>query len=232
MNTSQLTRVEVTLRGSIPLRAKDYATAKISALMHLSPMPVLHARVTLTRTHHRAADQQVIAEAALDVNGRPVRVQIAAASSHEAIDLVRDRLRRKLSQLGKHPASLGGRTRYRKPGYAHVPSGEREVLRHKAYQPEVATGEEAASDMELMDYDFQLFTDAVSGWDSLVYRQPDGYHISYLPDQPSLTLAAAVEALDATDLTYLFYRDAGSGRGNVLYRRHDGNYGLITPAAE
>ncbi|HZM84420.1 MAG TPA: HPF/RaiA family ribosome-associated protein [Candidatus Limnocylindrales bacterium] len=230
MNTSQLTRVEVTLRGSIPERAKSYAIEKISALMHLSPAPVLRARVRLTRTHHRAADQRVIAEASLDLNGRPVRVQVAAASSHEAIDLVRDRLRRKLSQLGQHPAGLGGRTRYHKPAYLSVSPGEREVLRHKAYQPAVATPEEAAFDMELMDYDFQLFTDAVSGWDAVVYRRHDGYEVSYLPDQPTLTLRAAVDALDATDLAHLFYRDAGSDRGNVLYRRHDGNYGLITPA--
>lgn len=231
MNTRQLTRVEVSLRGSIPVRAKEYADEKISALMHLSPTPVRRARVTLTRTHHRAADQHVIAEVTLDLNGRPVRAQVAAASSHEAIDLVRDRLRRKLSQLGRHPCGLGGRRRHREPAYAYVPAGEREVRRHKSYQPAVATPEEAASDMELMDYDFQLFTDAVSGWDAVVYRHNGGCDVSYLPDQPTLTLASAVGALDATDLTYLFYRDPVSDRGNVLYRRHDGNYGLITPAA-
>ena len=47
---------------------------------------------------------------------------------------------------------------------------------------------------------------------------------------PSSTGAKTADAIDATDLTYLFYRDTDSGRGNVLYRRHDGNYGLITPA--
>jgi ribosome-associated translation inhibitor RaiA len=230
MNTHQLIRVEVTLRGQIPARAKAYATEKISALIHLSPMPVVRARVMLTRTHHRAVDQHVIAEATLDLNGRPVRAQVAAATSHEAVDLVQDRLRRKLSQLGRHPADLGGRPRFRKPAFAPVRAGEREVLRHKAYQPAVATPEEAASDMELMDYDFQLFTDAVSGWDAVVYRQRDGYGVSYLPDQSPLTVEAAVNALDATDWPYLFYRDVESGRGHVLYRRHDGNYGLITPA--
>ena len=230
MNTHQLTRVEVTLRGSIPARVKGYATEKISSVMHLSPMPVMRARVVLTRTHHRAADQHVIAEVTLDLNGRPVRAQVAAASSHEAIDLVRDRLRRKLSQLGRHPAELGGRPRLRKPAFAHLPAGEREIVQHKTYQPAVATPEEAASDMELMDYDFQLFTDAVSGWDAIVYREHGRYGVSYLLDQPTLTLGAAIGTLDATDLAYLFYRDAGSDRGNVLYRRHDGNYGLIVPA--
>ncbi len=228
--TIQLARVEVTLRGSIPLRARDYADEKISALMHLARWPVLSARVKLSRTHHRAGDEHVVAEGTLDVNGRPVRAQVAAASSHEAIDFMQDRLRRKLSQLGKHPARLGGRDRTRKPAYGDVAVGEREVVRHKAYEPATATPEEAAFDMELMDYDFQLFTDAESGWDSMVYRNDGGYGIACLSEQPRLTLRAAIGALDATDLTYLFYRDADSGRGNVLYRRHDGNYGLITPA--
>lgn len=229
--TSQLTRVEVTLKGSIPLRARDYATDKMSALMHLAPSPVLGARVKLTRTHHRCSDQHVIAEATLDVNGGPVRVQVAASNSHEAIDFMQDRLRRKLSQLGRHPARLGGRDRPRRPHYAVIPAQEREVVRHKTYEPATATPEEAAFDMELMDYDFQLFTDAQSGCDSIVHRAGgDGYRIALLPQQPTLTLNAAIGALDATDLTYLFYRDAGSERGNVLYRRHDGKYGLITPA--
>jgi ribosome-associated translation inhibitor RaiA len=199
--------------------------------MHLAPSPVLRATVKLTQTHHRAGDEHVIAEAALDVNGRPVRAQVAAASSHEAIDRVQDRLRRKLSQLGRHPARLGGRERARKPGYAGVPAGEREVVRHKTYEPAVASPDEAAFDMELMDYDFQLFTDAASGCDSIVYRNGHGgYGIARLPEQPALTLQAAIGTMDATDLAYLFYRDADSGRGNVLYRRHDGNYGLITSA--
>jgi hypothetical protein len=230
LKTGQLVRVEVTLRGSIPLPDREYAEEKLSALLQLSPIPVTRARVRLTRAHHTAAGQQVIAEATLDLPRRKVRAQIAATGGQEAIDRVRNRLRRKLSQLGSHPASLAGRARPGTPEYADVPPEEREVVRHKVYQPAVATIEEAAWDMELMDYDFQLFSDAVSGWDSVVFRGEQGYGVSYLPERPRLTLEDAAGALGATGHAYLFYRDAVSGRGNVLYRRHDGDYGLITPA--
>lgn len=230
MITPQI-QLDISAHGAIPQRAKDYARAKIEALIRLAPQPVLAARVRLVRTSHRSTGEHVIVEATLDVNGRPVRAQIAASGSHEAIDLVQDRLRRKLSQLGKHPTRLGGRERSHRPGYAFRAPAEREVLRHKSYEPKFVSTEEAAWDMELMDYDFQLFTDAGSGQDSLVYRNgADSFGLVHASDRPILSLPAAVGTLDATDLSYLFFMDADTKRGNVLYRRHDGNYGLITPA--
>jgi hypothetical protein len=46
-----------------------------------------------------------------------------------------------------------------------------------------------------------------------------------------MTLEDAVELLDLSDDRFVFSRDAASGRGQVLYRRYDGHYGLITAAA-
>ena len=47
-----------------------------------------------------------------------------------------------------------------------------------------------------------------------------------------LPLAEAAALLDETDDAFVFFADPGSdlNRGNVLYRRFDGHYGLITPA--
>jgi hypothetical protein len=41
----------------------------------------------------------------------------------------------------------------------------------------------------------------------------------------------AIELLDLTDARFVFFTDPASGRGAVLYRRSDGRYGLLTPAA-
>jgi hypothetical protein len=46
---------------------------------------------------------------------------------------------------------------------------------------------------------------------------------------PELDLAGALERLDVGDEPWVFYRDGTTGRGHVVYRRHDGHYGLITP---
>ena len=35
-----------------------------------------------------------------------------------------------------------------------------------------------------------------------------------------------------SDEPFLLFRNADTGRGNVLYRRYDGHYGLVTPADE
>ena len=46
----------------------------------------------------------------------------------------------------------------------------------------------------------------------------------------TLTLEEAVERLNSGGEPHVFFADATNGRGNVLYRRYDGHYGLITPA--
>ena len=38
-----------------------------------------------------------------------------------------------------------------------------------------------------------------------------------------------IERLDASAEPHIFFANATTGRGNVLYRRYDGHYGLIVP---
>jgi hypothetical protein len=45
-----------------------------------------------------------------------------------------------------------------------------------------------------------------------------------------MALEDAVELLDLSEDRFVFYGDTASGRGQVLYRRYDGHYGLITAA--
>jgi len=107
----------------------------------------------------------------------------------------------------------------------------------------------AAAYMDAMDYDIHLFTDAESGQSAAVHRTgPTGYRLTRLrptapPRQtrmplvtdprpaPHLTNTAAAARLDETALLHLFFTDPATGHGHVLYRRYDGNYGLITGTA-
>jgi acyl dehydratase len=43
-----------------------------------------------------------------------------------------------------------------------------------------------------------------------------------------MTEEQAVEHLDLAGDPFVFHLDPATGRGRVLYRRFDGNYGLIT----
>lgn len=263
-NPAAVMDVEIIVRGDIPDSARAQARKMITHLARYLDLdePILHARVRLTRTADPAVHRAVTAQASLDVNGRLIRAQIAAPTAHEGVDLLGDVLRHRMSNLARHwEARRGGIPKpaphewrhdsepAHRPAYFPLPAEQRQVLRHKAYELSSCTPDEAIDDLEVMGYDFQLFTDIQSGQDSVVYRAgPTGYRIAQLHPKakrhwrtavplsvslqpaPQLDQAVAIERLNLTDLPFLFYQDKDSLRGNVLYRRYDGHYGIITPA--
>ena len=48
-------------------------------------------------------------------------------------------------------------------------------------------------------------------------------------DIPEVSVADAVMMLDLRDTNALFFKNAGSGRHNMVYRRHDGSIGWVEP---
>ena len=135
------------------------------------------------------------------------------------------------------------------PGFYNRPMEERRLVRRRSFATEAITPDEAVFEMRELDYDFYLFVDVGNGEDAVVERQPDGStRLTRLHplaaeaairaeaitvsehETPLLTVEGAVERLGAVGQTYLFFADAMTGRGNVVYRRYDGHYGLITPS--
>jgi hypothetical protein len=108
--------------------------------------------------------------------------------------------------------------------------------------------EEAADEMDQLDHDFFLFLDADHDIDRVVYHN-GSRSICVVPevageDLPGdtrppisagrlvlnhLPLADAEALLDEGDEPFVFFAIPGSNRGQVVYRRYDGHYGLITP---
>ncbi|MFJ4670706.1 sigma 54 modulation/S30EA ribosomal C-terminal domain-containing protein [Kitasatospora purpeofusca] len=119
-------------------------------------------------------------------------------------------------------------------------------MRHKSYSLARLTVREAVRELEAMDYDFHLCTDATTGRDSVVHH--DGatgtYRIAVAGAAPEAepgvsvshravpepTAAEAVLRLDLSGQPFVFFTNDETGRGNVLYHRYDGHYGPITPA--
>jgi ribosome-associated translation inhibitor RaiA len=135
-----------------------------------------------------------------------------------------------------------------RPDYFERPAGEREVVRHKSYVTDESTPDEAVFDMEQLDFDFYLFRELGSGKDALLERVSDGsYRLTRVRPSsiareptavaletaphsaPALDLDEAIERIGATCERLVFFENATTGRGNVLYRRYDGHYGLIAP---
>jgi hypothetical protein len=132
--------------------------------------------------------------------------------------------------------------------YFPRPSAERAVIRHKSYALTRQTPDEAVADAELLDYDFHLFTERSTGEDSVVYRIRDGYRLALAHPRsgrlgpvassislskmpaPRLSVTEAAARLEAASQPFLFFVNADTGRGNVIYHRYNGHYGLIEPA--
>jgi ribosome-associated translation inhibitor RaiA len=251
--------VQVSTAGQIPSFAGSYASRKVSSLSRLISRPVLSARVRLTQSDNPSLARPAIAQATLDINGRLVRAHVASATMREAIDALEDRLRDQLERLlpdrrdsGEAAPNRGPakrRSPRRHPDIARRPVTEREIVRHKTVAAAEMTADEAAYDLELLDYDFYVFRHLTSGQDAVLYRaSPLDYRLATVhPAPPStdggsphltcstvpaprLTTAEAVDRLDHTGLPFVFYADDATGRGTVLYHRYDGHYGLISPA--
>ncbi|MFC8722281.1 sigma 54 modulation/S30EA ribosomal C-terminal domain-containing protein [Kitasatospora sp. NPDC057198] len=253
LQTRPRAEVLVETRGAVPADAPRYAREKVGAVLERLEEPVLAVRVRLVQEANRSVRRPSLAQVVVDLNGRPVRAHVAAATMREAVDLVQDRLASRLARLRHHrqhareplghPVGGGGEHR---PERRVRPPEERRVVRHKSYGLARCAPLAAVCELEAMDYDFHLFTDADSGRESVVYRgTAGGYRLASagaLPAPvpglvasrlgvPVLTAERARERLDLSGLPFVFFTDAATGRGHVLYHRYDGHYGLITPAA-
>ncbi|MEE6177630.1 ribosome hibernation promotion factor [Mycobacterium sp. 050134] len=254
--------VRVTTHGELP-GAEDYARTKIGELGHLTHEPILDAHVRLSEHGDPAVARRVIAQANLDVNGRLVRAQVEGATAREAIDGLDARLRRRLERSAEHwEAKRGGMPKAgahewrhqsepnHRTNYFPRPESERRIMRRKSYSLPTCSVDDAAAEMELLDYDFHLFTEAGTRQDSVVYHAgPTEYRLALADPEsagnltpfeapvtissqpaPRLTADQAIERIGLLGLPFLFFVDAARGRGSVLYHRYDGHYGLITPA--
>ncbi|RMI33532.1 HPF/RaiA family ribosome-associated protein [Nocardia stercoris] len=196
--------------------AAAYAQEKIGRVLRHVSVPVLAVQVRLTR--HRDPVEPIIAQANVDMNGRAVRVQVAASSTREAVDLLEARLRARLDHLARHheavrcarpdcgPATWQHGRAARTPlPYFPRPVEQREVVRHKSFALTGETCDEAAFDMELMDHDFHLFTEHGSGIDSVLYRADGEFLLAQLePRSDTVTrgaLPVTVSPLPAPTLT-------------------------------
>lgn len=133
--------------------------------------------------------------------------------------------------------------------YYPRPPQDRAVIRRTSYAPARKTPDEAVADAELLGYDFLLFSEKSTGEDSVVYRSGEGYRLALArrrarrlgPVSPSirvsttpvprLSVAGATNRLETAGQPFVFFVNSQNGRGNLIYHRYDGHYGLIEPAS-
>ena len=222
--------------------ARAHALDALLAVARHSPRRVLHARLTLRLHRDPALERPAVAKASLDVAGRPVRAHVAAGTMPEAVDLLERRLRRGLEDLEearrarRHEkgVAVAGEWRHgslpaERPEHFPRPPEERELVRRKTFAPASVTPGEAALELQLLDHDFHLFTNAETGEEDVVRRRDDGTVAHDRGPAPALLLEDALERLDAGGERFVFFTDPQSRRGKLVYLRYDGHYGLIEP---
>jgi ribosome-associated translation inhibitor RaiA len=254
--------VEITLvtGEDVDETAVAYALSRLQEVVEQVAEPILFARITLTRAPDPARPKRAIAQATLDIDGELVRAHVAAPEMPEAVDLLQARLRHQLDQRAQRRRALRRRPGYTQPGewrhgdppihrpdYFDRPPTERQLVRHKTFAAGELTPDEAAFDLEQLDYEFHVFRDLASGEDALIERLPDrSYRLTRLhpaairPEPlsvdlvvadeapPELTIDQALERLEAADEKFVFFADSTTKRGSVVYHRYDGHYGMIT----
>lgn len=253
--------IHVATLGQVSPGAVSYAEEKLGSMLAQVTDPILFARVKLSHAHDPARERPAMAQLTVDINGELVRAQVAAHEMPEAIDLLQGRLRDKLEHRAarrrelRRSSGLPGPGEWRHgdlptshPTYFDRPEDEREIVAHKTFGLEEMTPDEAAFDMEQLDYDFYLFRDLSTGDDAVLERSDGaGYRMTRLhpserdpgplavpvevvEQEPSqATVDEAVLRLDDSGEPFVFFRDAATQRGRIIYRRYDGHYGLITP---
>jgi ribosome-associated translation inhibitor RaiA len=227
----------VTGRGEVTRGDRSYAHDKIAHVLRFAHAPVLSTKVVLTSEPDPARERPAVAEVNVDVDGRALRVKVAATTMHTAIDLLEARLRQRLERLATRERSVHLRHRdeawhhgdpfTHRPSYFDRAHDEREIVRRKSFASAPMTIHEAVLDMDLLDHDFFLFTNVDSGHDEVLQRRPSGRRVLRRPAAVA-SVDDAIALLDFGTEPFVFFVDAQVQRGCVLYRRYDGHYGLIT----
>ena len=117
--------------GDVPEVAKQYAADKVAQLARFTRRPIVYALLRLSLESNRAIERPAVAEATLDLGGQIVRAHVAARDPMAAIDLLDDRLRRRLERQARRRnnahhqrSSNGNGTGWRHGDMVPIPNGQ------------------------------------------------------------------------------------------------------------
>lgn len=130
---------------------------------------ITEANVTLSVEKYRHK-----AEVLLKVNGVLIQAEGVTGEIYSAIDEVVEKLEK---QVVKYKEKLRTyRKGEKKPGGTGAGEFERggRIIKHKRFDMKPMSPEEAVDQMDLLDKDFFVFANQVSGDINLVYRRKDG----------------------------------------------------------
>jgi ribosome-associated translation inhibitor RaiA len=224
--------------GAIDAGTREYVEHELARVAHDAPTPVRGARFVL---HAQAGNGDNVAKARLDLTDASARAHVVGATAVEAIERATTRLRRQLMAMRELPFPAPARGRAGRwefgreptdrPSYLERPAAERELVRCKTWDTGRRTPEDAIRAAALLDYDFFMFVHVQTRRPTVVRRTD--LRTWECVDAVRCTTADAMELLGVSGARFVFFIDGSDSNGptlRALYRRYDGNYGLISPA--
>lgn len=185
--------ISFVIEGHVSDAARSRATHVVRDLATKAPRPVIFARVKLLQIPSRAPTENHMAQATLDVSGTLLRSQAAAAGMIDAINMLGERLERRLRDLAERREAANARPTgansevwkhgdlpSARPAYFPRPDGEREIVRRKTWAGHRISVMDALFDLYALDHRYFLFTDEVDGVDSIVFEAPGGMRLRRL----------------------------------------------------
>jgi ribosome-associated translation inhibitor RaiA len=201
--------------GSVPTQTRVEAEDMMAQFTEAASDSVRFTKIKVKSDDERAPDQHYVVQGTMDVAGKVVRAQAAAATATDALRVVRDRLERRLRRVAgerrratTRPPSTPSGEWHRgdlvagRPEFLDRPPEERRVVRRKTYSPiERLSVAEAMFEMEVLDYRFYMFTDAADGKLTIVYEDGDGVAINKIdgsrPDDTTLRPDVSIDETSA-----------------------------------
>ena len=253
------TTFEISTQGDVDPEVIERARERLGRVGSHARETIIHVELRITDDLNHPLQEHARAEATLSLKHGPVRAHAQAATTAEAVDLMIERLRRRVD---RHQSRLHREGTKRHDGVASegswqhgdlmasprrprpLPDESATIMRRKTFAAAPMTVEEAAFDLEILDHDFYLFEEYKSGHAGVLSMQADRRYLleiaanaevdgaENLPldrvDGPILLdKQGAQRLLDTNDDPFVFHRVTTSEPGQVMYRRYDGNYGVV-----
>ena len=176
---------------------REYVTQKIEkAVSHFQNLTMeVDVHLSVSRNPRITTNQS--AEVTIYANGTVIRAQESSESMYASVDLVADKIARQLRKYKekrnskKSQAKLEVETMLEEAPVAADLIGDRtaelppEVVRTKYFAMPPMTPEEALEQLKLVDHDFYMFSNAITGEINVIYERNHGGFGIIQPRQPN-----------------------------------------------
>jgi ribosome-associated translation inhibitor RaiA len=179
--------LEVHAPKDLPREELGAVRERLASLQGYVGRPILYARLTLRHPETRKARSRWIADASIDLEGRPLAAHATGPDALAAADAVVDRLRRQVRRVVGAEVALRNDPRViaaalgelahevvHRPETDGSPAGRRRIVHRGVAAIEPASIADAAADLLDADQEFRLFRHDETGEWLVIHRREDG----------------------------------------------------------